>query len=163
MAAGQVIKAEVHQQNVTEVCCHGSDAKEPTQTLVKVLCRCAGSAVTHQRLNGCYLDIRSVLREEDDMFQVSAGRSSRNFSITSSPGEQHERKRKLNLNSHRSTHPAWYNHSFDHPRQSQVIETQHTALCLLQANQQSRPGKEKRQHNSGSDYVFSPHKYHTES
>lgn len=75
-----------------------------------------------------------VLREEHDVFQVSVGGNSRNFSITSSPAEWHERKRKFHLNSHRSTHPAWYNHSFDHPRQSQVIETQHTALGLLQAN-----------------------------
>lgn len=38
-----------------------------------------------------------------------------------------------------SPHPAWYNHSFDHPWQPQVIKTQDTALHFLQTDQQPRP------------------------
>ena len=55
------------------------------------------------------------------------------------------------------THSAWYNHSFDHPWKSQVIKTQHAALCLLQANQQSRPNERKQWRNSHSIFSLSPY------
>lgn len=37
LAAGEVVQAEVHEQDMTEICCYGSNAKEPPQALVKVL------------------------------------------------------------------------------------------------------------------------------
>lgn len=37
-----------------------------------------------------------------------------------------------------SSHPAWYNHSFDHPREPQVIKTQDAALHLLHTDQEPR-------------------------
>ncbi|TNN43723.1 hypothetical protein EYF80_046068 [Liparis tanakae] len=52
----QVVKTEVHQQNMTQIRYHGSDAEEPAETLVKVLSRSACSAITHDRLNGCNLE-----------------------------------------------------------------------------------------------------------
>lgn len=141
LAAGEVVQAEVHEQDMTEICRDGSNAKEPPQALVKVLGWCAGATVTHQRLNSCYLDNREGSRKKISSF---------GFVLTGEAGTVQRsttRVKKTNnkTSPNMSTHPAWYHDSFDHPWQSQVIETQHTALSLLQAHQQSRPGRIKKQ------------------
>lgn len=56
LAAGQIIKTEVHKQNMTEICYDSSNAKEPAQTLVEVLRRSACSSITHKWLNSCNLN-----------------------------------------------------------------------------------------------------------
>lgn len=61
------------------------------------------------------------------------------FGCLSSP----RKKEKTFAKKKKKTHPAGYNHSFDHPGQSQIIKTQHAALRFFQANQQPRPRKTK--------------------
>lgn len=63
LAAGEVIKAEVDQEHMSDVCDDSSHAEEPAQALVKVLSVCTGASITHDGLDSCDLQHRGRERE----------------------------------------------------------------------------------------------------